>query len=87
MNHNIEETKLHKYIVDFLEYLEIHKGYSELTLKEYQHYLLRFAEWFLENYGDLEPADINIEKLDKYRIFLSRIRHPNGRILKPGSTA
>jgi site-specific recombinase XerD len=82
MNQEIENTILHKNIVDFLEYLEIHKGYSELTLKEYQHYLLRFAEWSFENYGDLNPVDINIDILNKYRVYLSRIRHPDGRILK-----
>jgi site-specific recombinase XerD len=85
MNHNIENenTKLHRHIVDFLEYLELHKGYSELTLREYQHYLLRFNSWAADNYPDLAPEDINLDTLNKYRLFLARIKHPNGRILKP----
>ena len=85
MNHCIEKenTKLHRLIVDFLEYLELHKGYSELTLREYQHYLLRFNSWASDNYGDPEPKDIDLEMLNKYRLFLARIKHPDGRILKP----
>ncbi|OGO17382.1 MAG: hypothetical protein A2Z02_00860 [Chloroflexi bacterium RBG_16_48_7] len=85
MNHSIEKenTKLHKHIVNFLEYLELHKGYSELTLREYQHYLLRFNSWAADNYKDLNPEDINLDILDKYRLYLARIKHPNGRILKP----
>jgi site-specific recombinase XerD len=86
MNHDIgnkEHTTLHGHIVDFLEYLELHRGYSELTLREYQHYLLRFNSWSADNFNDLKPEDITLEVLNKYRLFLARIKHPNGRILKP----
>jgi len=60
--------KLSKLITDFLEYLEIERNASQLTIRNYDHYLRRFLEFA----GDLSPAEIDLNLIRKYRIFLAR---------------
>jgi len=36
--------KIEDLITDFLEHLEIEKNASELTIRNYEHYLYRFLE-------------------------------------------
>jgi len=69
-------------ITDFLEYLQIEKGFSPLTIREYQHYLKRFYDWLRENYPDTKPADINLEVIRKYRIYLAYFHDRNDKLLK-----
>jgi site-specific recombinase XerD len=58
-------------LIDFLEYLEVEKNLSRLTIRNYGHYLRRFNEWFKnQGYSDLKELDREI--LRKYRIFLAR---------------
>lgn len=59
-------------ITDFLEYLELERNASQRTIKNYHHYLLRFLEFA----GDKEPAQINLEMVRKYRLYLSRYVDP-----------
>ncbi|MCH8821456.1 tyrosine-type recombinase/integrase [Patescibacteria group bacterium] len=60
--------KLSKLITDFLEYLEIERNASQLTIRNYDHYLKRFIDFA----GDINPKDINQELVRKYRVFLAR---------------
>jgi len=60
--------KLSKLITDFLEYLEIERNASQLTIRNYDHYLKRFIDFA----GDINPKDINQELIRKYRVFLAR---------------
>lgn len=55
-------------ITDFLEYLELERNTSQLTIKNYDHYLKRFLEFA----GDLSPKDIDLTLVRKYRLYLSR---------------
>lgn len=59
---------LSKLITDFLEHLEVEKNASQLTIRNYDHYLKRFLEFA----GDIDPKEINQEKVRKYRVFLAR---------------
>jgi site-specific recombinase XerD len=43
-------------IVDFLEYLELERNASQLTIKNYDHYLKRFLDFA----KDIEPEYITI---------------------------
>jgi len=57
-------------VMDFLEYCEIEKGHSQLTIRNYDHYLQRFIELA----GDIKPNKINKELIKKYRLYLNRLK-------------
>ncbi|HCC83500.1 TPA: hypothetical protein DEP96_01470 [Candidatus Uhrbacteria bacterium] len=57
-----------KYLQQFLEYLEIERGRSLLTVKNYCFYLRRFLDWSAIS----EPSDITQEVVRKFRLFLNR---------------
>ena len=60
--------KLSKLIVDFLEYLEIERNASQMTIRNYDHYLARFLS-FAKN---IDPEKIDLELVRKYRVYLAR---------------
>jgi len=62
-------------ITDFLEYLELERNSSQLTIKNYDHYLKRFLEFA----GDIDPKDIDLNTVRKYRLFLSRYSDPKNK--------
>jgi site-specific recombinase XerD len=72
---------LDQLITDFLEYCEIEKNKSVLTIRNYFHYLNRFAE-FAKERGISSPADINLDTIRSYRLFLNRLRNDEGKGLK-----
>lgn len=55
-------------ITDFLEYLELERNVSQLTVRNYDHYLRRFQEFA----GEIEPGQIDQELARRYRLYLSR---------------
>ena len=59
-------------IAEFLEYLEIQKGCSPLSIQRYQHYLKRFHNWLSENSSVTKPEDISLELVRRYRLYLAR---------------
>jgi site-specific recombinase XerD len=65
-------------IKDFLEYMEIEKGSSPLTLRNYKHYLTRFLTWMHETHHTMEPEAIDSEAIRQYRVALSRIEDGKG---------
>lgn len=64
-------------ITDFLEYLELEKNASQLTIRNYDHYLKRFLAFT----NDIEPDQIDLQLIRRYRIFLSRFIDPNSKKL------
>lgn len=64
--------QLSGYITDFLEYLELERNASQLTIKNYYHYLKRFMDFA----PDIEPQQIDLELIRKYRLYLSRFIDP-----------
>ncbi len=69
-------------ITEFLEYLEIEKGYSPLTIRVYKHYLKHFYGWLSENSCVTKPEDIDLELIRRYRLHLAHFRNRNGAQLK-----
>ena len=69
---------LESLIAEFLEYLEIQKGCSPLTIQRYGHYLERFYKWVTENARSTKAAEINLELVRKYRLYLARLRAHDG---------
>lgn len=57
----------------FLEYLEVEKGSSPLTVRNYRHYLSRFVNWLKEEKIKLTLKDINPEIVRQFRVYLSRL--------------
>ena len=70
MQKNIS-SKLDKHLKMYLEYMEIEKNSSKLTIRNYKFYLNRFITWFEANYPQKDISDINIELVRKYRVWLS----------------
>ncbi len=76
MSHNIRDLE-----IDFLQYIEIERGRSILTVRNYKHYLDRFISFLKEN-KKAEPKvdDINDKVMRGYRLFLNRIAsHPEAK--------
>jgi len=69
-------------IAEFLEYLEIEKGCSPLTIREYRHYLQRFQKWLTGNSSVTKPEEINLELIRSYRLYLAHFRARDGLPLK-----
>jgi len=63
--------RLSGYLRRFLEYLEIEKGRSSLTIRNYEFYLNRFIEWA----KDPKPGDIDMESVRQYRLYLNRLEN------------
>lgn len=72
------------YIDQFLEYLEITRNSSKLTIRNYRHYLKRFSEFaekhFNKTVTDLSLIDMNL--IRDYRLHLSRITDEKEMTLK-----
>lgn len=66
------KNKLEKYATQFLEYLEIERNRSQLTLRNYDHYLRRFIN-FAKDHSVTDPRDIDQELIRTYRLFLNRL--------------
>lgn len=65
-------------ITDFLEYLEIEKNKSPLTIKNYDFYLRRFFGWS----NIQKPESLTLEKVREFRLYLNRLRSQKGELLK-----
>lgn len=57
----------------YLEYLEVEKGSSPLTVRNYKHYLNRFLDWLKSEGIRMELKDINPEIVRQFRLHLSRL--------------
>ncbi|MDQ3008128.1 MAG: tyrosine-type recombinase/integrase [bacterium] len=58
-------------LLTFLEHLEVERNVSQLTIRNYSHYLRRFVEWLAEQGLD-KVTDIDQDVMRKYRIHLAR---------------
>lgn len=70
-------------VQDFLEYCEIEKGHSELTIRNYEHYLRRFLDFLSEGrVRSLSPKTITQDKIRSYRLYLNRMKGSDGEQMK-----
>lgn len=75
-------TDLPQLIDQFLEYLEIEKNCSKLTIRDYKHYLKIFAEWFTSSQPNKTISDLDLQIIRKYRVYLSNRTDSKGLTLK-----
>ncbi len=69
-------------IDNFLEYLEIEKNCSKLTIRDYRHYLEIFNLWFSENMSGKDIANLDLATVRKYRVYLANRVDDKGLTLK-----
>lgn len=68
-------------IDQFLEYLEIEKNCSKLTLRDYKHYLKVFADWYSSTLPGKTVEDLDLSIIRKYRVFLANRQNEKGETL------
>lgn len=64
-------------ITFFLEHVEIGKNQSLKTVKNYRHYLSRFATFA----GDIQAEEVDLPLINRFRLFLNRYEDKNGKAL------
>lgn len=64
-------------IDQYLEYLQVERGCSPLTIRDYKHYLLRFLHWMDEKGIRENLTDINPEVIRNFRVYLSNLPGEN----------
>ncbi len=69
-------------VAHYLQYLEISRGRSPLTIRRYAHYLDRFVSWLSANFPKIGIRDIDSEVVSKYRLYLARLHDAKGTPLK-----
>ena len=67
-------------VQEFLEYLEIERNLSPLTIRDYRHYLNNFINWSKVNSPISKPQDLTVELIRKYRVYLAHYNSPNGNL-------
>jgi site-specific recombinase XerD len=72
---------LDQLVRDYLQYLEVDRAYSSLTVRVYAHYLDRFCTWCSQDGASIRPEDIDLDMVRRYRLYLTRVRSPDGRQL------
>lgn len=72
--------ELERLLKDFLEYLEIERNVSHLTIRNYKHYLERFSSFLSPKPPTLSA--ITQENIRQYRLYLSRYADAKGMSLK-----
>lgn len=83
----MKDQSLAELIDNFLEYLEIEKNCSKLTIRDYRHYLEVFRDWHSPSQeGTSLPAralkDLNLADVRKYRVFLANHINEKGQTRK-----
>jgi site-specific recombinase XerD len=66
------ETNLSVLVRRFLEYLEVERNCSKLTIRNYQHYLNVLLEYLIINNQNPQVTDITMDKIREFRLYLSR---------------
>lgn len=66
-------TELEEFVLSFLEYLEVEKGSSSYTIRNYHFYLRRFATWYVNEASLTDIRRLDVQTVRKYRLYLSRI--------------
>jgi site-specific recombinase XerD len=63
---------------EFLEYLQVERGSSPLTIRNYRHYLTRFGKWMNSKGIREDLKDINPDVVRSFRVYLSNLPGEKG---------
>lgn len=72
-----KKSEIGKKVDEFLEYMEVERGASPLTIRNYKHYLTRFTKWLEKESSVRNIKDINTEVIRRFRVCLTRV--PDGK--------
>ncbi len=76
-------NSIRQLINSFLDYLEVEKNRSPLTIRNYHHYLISLASYLEKSLGRSPTLfDINSENVRKFRVHLSKRKNIEGNYLK-----
>lgn len=73
----VNQSEIAKKINEFLEYLQIERGSSPLTIRNYRHYLNRFVLWMDSQRIKEDLKDINQDVVRSFRVYLSNLPGEN----------
>ncbi len=74
----MSKRAVNKLIEGYLEYMEVERGASKLTIRNYRHYLNRFSKWYRERMRTSDMGKLNLEVMRNYRLYLSRLTNHEG---------
>src|SRR5258708_5529337 len=83
----MSSARLSQLVDQFLEHLEVEKGCSKLTIRDYRHYLIIFQQWLSLSAGrqalpSNNVEDLTLEVVRKYRVYLANRVDEKGMTLK-----
>ena len=73
----VQRTEIARKVDDFLEYMQVERGSSPLTIRNYRHYLTRFDLWLKSEGIQENLKDINQDVVRSFRVYLSNL--PDGK--------
>lgn len=65
----------------YLSYIEVERNYSKFTIRNYQHYLKTFRDWFEKKYEQEYIEKLTSEMVRRYRLYLARYEDKEGKRL------
>lgn len=76
------QSEIAKKSREFLEYLQVERGASPLTLRNYRHYLNRLISFLAKKGLGGNLSDINSETVRSFRVYLSNLTNQKGEPLR-----
>jgi site-specific recombinase XerD len=78
-----KNQSLEELVKEFLEYLEVERNLSRLTIRNYAIYLRRLTMWLADEFPELDTVEkLDLKTVRAYRLFLSRLVDDTGKPLK-----
>lgn len=74
----LDQSEIGDHAEEFLSYLQVEKGASPLTLRNYRHYLNRFIGYLGKEGIRKNLEDINQQVISSYRVYLSNLPDRKG---------
>ncbi|MFZ5932825.1 MAG: tyrosine-type recombinase/integrase [Patescibacteria group bacterium] len=74
----LPRSKIASKVEQFFEYLQVEKGASPLTIRNYKHYLNRLIAWLAKEGIRQNLKDINPDIVRSYRVYLSNLPDRKG---------
>lgn len=74
----INQSEITRRVNDFLEYLQVERGSSPLTIRNYRHYLTRFEHWMEQSHIREDLVDINPDVIRRFRVYLTELPDGSG---------